>query len=147
MCAFFLHATHEGQTAPVPVPLQVLKILPNASRIRQEACVIFYGRSVRRAKKFHLVLRTLLPDELYQVARRIGWLNLIAWHDPDQLRYRFHLGLQDEYDAAARLARNAVARASSSKRRVWHHVVVDGKQLALNEDDNFWCDFSFANDT
>jgi hypothetical protein len=116
--------------------LQALKILPNASRIRQEACVIFYGRTVKRAKKFHLVLRTLLPDELYQVARRIGWLNLIAWQDPDHLRYRFHLGFQDEYEAAARLARNAVACASV--KRVWQNVVVDGKELSINEDDNFW---------
>jgi hypothetical protein len=26
-----------------------------------------------------------------QVARRIGWMNLIAWQDPG-LRYGFHLG-------------------------------------------------------
>ena len=39
--------------------------------------------------------------------------------------------------AAARLARSAVACTSQ---RVWLDVVVDGKQLVINEDDNFWCE-------
>jgi hypothetical protein len=56
--------------------LQALKVLPNASRIRQEACVIFYARTVKRKKKFHLVLRTLLKNELFDVRAR--WVTLRA---------------------------------------------------------------------
>lgn len=87
--------------------LEGLKTVPNAAKCREEAVVIFFTRVAKQRFKFQHVLRSLTLPELTAVAYRLGWLNIIAWHQPD-LRYLFHLVKPDEYEAAHRLAKLAV---------------------------------------